>query len=390
MRASAHVTMFPSGIARQLSEIDGYYSGQSTGMEEKATGDRDHIQELSDEDDDQEEGHGDSSAKYGEEGEMEDERAVHWVEEDRNKLSAIVWTQTGYAFVEERRKKTDKVTGGDDKWARMEQEVPAVSTSASHQEMRTIMKAVALSKQLAKLDAIENMSRMNSQAPKVRRKWPPALDTGHYLVHGTSQLNYNILAHLERETGELTFQLLPKAKNMLCSQRLMCYCQDPSCTKGNWDHSHFCHLRHERLHRIYQLPIYQGLCHRPRKTRWARIAQPRRWWVWNLRNEWRDHQRVQHQVESCWLEDDYCWWQLVWFDKGGRVCTPQRPWYSHSCDYLCCKIRIRTSYHGPAWGIIHLNVWEEPRQWQLGDHHPPHRLVSAGDVSLFTSGRQEG
>ena len=72
--------------------------------------------------------------------------------------------------MEERRKKTDKVTGGDDKWARMEQEVPAVSTSASHQEMRTIMKAVALSKQLAKLDAIENMSRMNSQAPKVRRK----------------------------------------------------------------------------------------------------------------------------------------------------------------------------------------------------------------------------
>ena len=77
MRASAHVTMFPSGIAQQLSEIDGYYSGQSTGMEEKETGDRDHIQELSDEDDDQEEGHGDSSAKYGEEGEMEDERAVH-------------------------------------------------------------------------------------------------------------------------------------------------------------------------------------------------------------------------------------------------------------------------------------------------------------------------
>jgi len=39
----------------------------------------------------------------------------------------------------------------------------------------------------------------------------PALDTGNYEVLGSSQLDYTILPRQERETGELTFRLLPKA-----------------------------------------------------------------------------------------------------------------------------------------------------------------------------------
>jgi hypothetical protein len=44
------VTAFCSGIARQLSEIDGYYSGRSTGKEGKEEGNEDRIEELSNED----------------------------------------------------------------------------------------------------------------------------------------------------------------------------------------------------------------------------------------------------------------------------------------------------------------------------------------------------
>jgi len=66
------MTAFRSGIARQLSEINGYYSGRSTGKEGQEEGNRDRIEELNDEDKEQEEGQGDSSAEKEEQSETEE------------------------------------------------------------------------------------------------------------------------------------------------------------------------------------------------------------------------------------------------------------------------------------------------------------------------------
>jgi hypothetical protein len=120
----------------------------------------------------------------------------------------------GYAFVDERWKRTEEVTRGDDQRARIEQEVPEVSTSAGTQDKGRIRKAVAFSKQPAKADPIENATLKTAMAPKVPRKKALALDTGNYEVLGSSQLDYTILARQERETAELTSQLLPKAKTV--------------------------------------------------------------------------------------------------------------------------------------------------------------------------------
>jgi len=54
-RAAVQVTAFPSGIAQQLSEIDGYHSGQSIGKEGKNEGNRNRMDEFSDKDQEQEE-----------------------------------------------------------------------------------------------------------------------------------------------------------------------------------------------------------------------------------------------------------------------------------------------------------------------------------------------
>ena len=213
-RASVQVTAFRSGIARQLSEIDGYYSGRSTCKEGKVEGNEDSIEELSDEDEEQEDGQGYSSVEEEEENETEEARDARLDKEQREQWSAVVRTQAGYAFVDERRTWTDEVTRGDDIWARIQEEVPEVSTSASNQEKRTIRKAAAFSKQPAKADPIENTTPKIAKAPKVPRKKALALDTGYYEVLGSSQLDYTILARQERETGELTFRLLPKAKTV--------------------------------------------------------------------------------------------------------------------------------------------------------------------------------
>jgi hypothetical protein len=208
------VTAFRSGIARQLSEIDGYYSGRSTGKEGKEEGNEDRIEELSDEDEKQEEGQIDSSAEQEEENKTKEERDARLDDEEREKTSVVVRTHAGYAFVDQRRKRTDEVTRGDDKRAYTEEVVPGVSTSASNQEKRNIRKAVAFSKQPAKADPFENTTPKTPKAPKVPRKKAPALDTGNYEVLGSSQLDYTILARQERETGELTFRFLPKAKTV--------------------------------------------------------------------------------------------------------------------------------------------------------------------------------
>jgi hypothetical protein len=169
---------------------------------------------LCDEDEEQDEGQGDSSAEEEEQNETEEEREARLDEEEREKWSTVVRTQAGYAFVDERRKRTDEVTSGDDKRARIEEEVPEVSTSASNQEKRNIRNAVAFSKQPAKADPIENMTPKPTKIRKVPRKNAAALDTGNYEVLGSSQLDYTILARQERETGELTVRLLPKGKTV--------------------------------------------------------------------------------------------------------------------------------------------------------------------------------
>jgi len=75
-RASAQVTAFRSGIARQLSEIDGYYSGRSTGKQGKKEGNENRIEELIDEDEQQGEWQGDSSGEEEEENVTEEESDV--------------------------------------------------------------------------------------------------------------------------------------------------------------------------------------------------------------------------------------------------------------------------------------------------------------------------
>ena len=131
------------------------------------------------------------------------------------KRSAVVRTQAGYTLVDKRRKRTDKVTGGDYKQARIKEEVPEVSTSASNQEKSTIGKAVAFSKQPAREDPRQRTTPKTANDPKQLRKNAPAMDTGHYEVLGSRPLDYTISARQLRETGELTFQLLPKAKTVL-------------------------------------------------------------------------------------------------------------------------------------------------------------------------------
>jgi hypothetical protein len=58
-----------SGIARQQSEIDGYYSGWSTGKEGIEGGNKDRIKEMSDQDDEQAVDPGDSSVEEEEKSE---------------------------------------------------------------------------------------------------------------------------------------------------------------------------------------------------------------------------------------------------------------------------------------------------------------------------------
>jgi len=143
---------------------------------------------------------------------MEEERDTHLDEEEREKRSAVVRTQGGYAYVDETGKTTDEVTRGDDKRARIEEEVPDVTTIPSHQDKPTIRKVVACSKQPAKADSIENPTHKSAKAPNVPRKKFPALDTGNFKVLRSSQLDYTIVARQERETCELTFRLLPMLK----------------------------------------------------------------------------------------------------------------------------------------------------------------------------------
>ena len=210
---------------------------------------------MSDEDEEQNEGQGDSSAEDVEESETEEERDARL--DHGEKRSAVVRTQAGYAFVNGRIKRTDEVTRDDDKRTRIVEEVLDVSISASHQEKRTIRIAVAFSKQPAKADPVENMAPKTPQTPEVPRMKAPAPDTGNYEVRGSSQLDYTVLACQERETGKLTFRLLPKGKTVSVPKDKEVTATTPSAPKtiriahvsafsGLKDHARYTQFRYAR------------------------------------------------------------------------------------------------------------------------------------------------
>ena len=93
----------------------------------------------------------------------------------------------------------------------MEEAVAEVSTCGRNHKARTITKAVASCNHPAKVDSIKNTTPETPKAPNMPQKNSQALDTGTYKVLRSSQLDRTILARQERETGELTFRLLPKA-----------------------------------------------------------------------------------------------------------------------------------------------------------------------------------
>jgi len=127
------------------------------------------------------------------------------------KKSAVVHTQTRHAFIDDSRQRMDEVTRSDDMRARMEEAVAEVSTCGRNHKARTITKAVASCNHPAKVDSIKNTTPETPKAPNMPQKNSQALDTGTYKVLRSSQLDRTILARQERETGELTFRLLPKA-----------------------------------------------------------------------------------------------------------------------------------------------------------------------------------
>jgi hypothetical protein len=117
----------------------------------------------------------------------------------------VVRTQAGYAFVDERRKRTGEVTKGDDKHAHVEDQVREVATSVSTQEKHNIKKAVTFGKTPAK----NTGDPTEKKSSKPHKKQIPALASGDYEVLGSSQLDYTVLARQERDMGELTLRLLP-------------------------------------------------------------------------------------------------------------------------------------------------------------------------------------
>jgi len=88
------VTAICSGIAQQLSEVDGYHSGLSTGKEGKEEGNDDRIEELSDKEEERKEGHVVGSAAEEEQSQTEEERDARLDKDERQKRSAVVRRKT--------------------------------------------------------------------------------------------------------------------------------------------------------------------------------------------------------------------------------------------------------------------------------------------------------
>jgi hypothetical protein len=123
---------------------------------------------------------------------------MHLDEEEREKWSAVVWMQAAYALLDTRWRRMDQVPWGDDKQACIEEVVPEVLTSTSNQEQQTIIKVVALSKELAMVDHIESTTPITPKALQVLPKNVPAFDSRKYEFHGINQLDYTILAYQEK------------------------------------------------------------------------------------------------------------------------------------------------------------------------------------------------
>lgn len=156
-----------SGIARQLSDMDGYNIGRSSGKAGEDGGNGDGIVKWSDEDEEHEQRQGDSIAEKEKESEMMEESEARIDEEEREKWSAVVHTQAGYAFVVMRWKRTEEVTRGDINKARVEEEVVEASMSTGNQEHGTVRKVVPFSKQPARENPITNTTWNTPKAPKV-------------------------------------------------------------------------------------------------------------------------------------------------------------------------------------------------------------------------------
>lgn len=107
-------------------------------------------------------------------------------------------TKTGYAFVDERWKRFEKVTRGDDKTVHIEAEDPEVSMCVSNHKLQTIRKVVAFSKKPANVDPIKHTTQNTPKPLKVPQQTVLALPTRDYKVRRSSQLDYTIVSFQQR------------------------------------------------------------------------------------------------------------------------------------------------------------------------------------------------
>jgi len=106
--------------------MDGYHASQFADMTAGETGREEFIKELSDKDEEQSGGQGQRSAERKKECEMEADTDAHLDKEEKPKTWSDVCMPTAYSMVDDRRKRRNNVTEGEDKWVHIEEEVPEV------------------------------------------------------------------------------------------------------------------------------------------------------------------------------------------------------------------------------------------------------------------------
>jgi len=107
-------------------QIDGYYAGQPayTAAAEEDWGD--HMKELSDKNEEQLGGQGQNCVDREEDCDMVADTNRHRDMEEQAKMWSIVSMPTAYSLVDDRSKRRYEVTGGEDKWVSMKEDVPEV------------------------------------------------------------------------------------------------------------------------------------------------------------------------------------------------------------------------------------------------------------------------
>jgi len=143
-------------------------------------------------------------------------------------------------------------------------------------------------------------------------------------------------------------------------QRQRSYCQDPCCTKKNWNGWCVCLPWPGKSPQIHRTPVHKGLSNPSLTNTRAWRVNAHRCQIWDLRNKWGGCQRVEYSVETCQLADDQCRWQEVPFDKGCTVCARQHPLYHHSNTNHFGVIQIGTGFLGVPYWNLRPKVWEEP------------------------------